>query len=406
MPTYAFAGGVDAIPGWGQRDRVRFLGTWVAGDTWSISFVTSLEGDITVGSGNLTGGEYNYAYIDSNRAFIANGDFWNASAILDATGWEVQNVGSAKFSFSTTFGAGDQAVALALIQGRLAVFGENHIEVWATDADPAAFSRVQILQNAGTFLRGRESVQSIGELDVLYLDYTGVRSLRTKETTLNAYVDDVGTPIDALLQPIISSVLNAPGGEVNIKSIVDPLSKRYWLFLQDRFYVLSMFPSSKVRAWSTYRATYLNGDATTAFFPERLMLYQNKVLVFTSTTHLLLYGGETGEEYDTCIPTADLPWISMSNPATEKQANGVHAAFKGKWQIYASMNPRAVAMTEVVNRGSATDPNSLEDSTYDIGHFPYFAIGTHVHLKAVGVAAAEAQTLSQVTVLYNDTNKK
>ena len=406
MPTYAFSGGDDSTPGWGQRNRVRFVGTWAVGDSWSINLVTNTEGDITLGEGNLEGAAYNYALVHADRVYIANGSFWSFSAILDPTGWEQQNVGAGFQAFTTSYGTGDSAISLAVTQGRVAVFGRRNIQIWNVDANPASFSRAQVIQNAGTI--ASESVQSIGELDVLYLDDTGVRSLRTKETTLNAYVDDVGSAIDATLQGVFSEL--SVGQVETCVSIVEPESKRYWLYVPNKtgilggtIYVLSKFPSSKIQAWSTY----IPGMRC-----DRFMLYNNQVLIkgratgTSNNARLYLYGGLDGVTYDTSIPTVDLPWIDLQTPGKVKQACGLQAAFKGNWQIYASMNPTAGSMVEVVNRGSAVTPNSLADSTYDIGHFNYQASGNHIHLKAVGVAAAEAQTLSMLTLQYNEAHER
>lgn len=403
MPTYAFAGGVDAIPGWGQRNRVRFLGTWVEGDTWSITFATNIDGDFVVGQGQLADASYSYILIDANRVFLANGTYWSFSAIGDPTKWEIQDVGAGFNVFSNSYGVGDEAVSLAIIQGRIAVFGRYHIQIWQTDADPSNFARVQILQNTGTV--ARESVQSIGELDVLYLDDTGIRSLRTKETTLNAFVDDVGAPIDTIIQEVLNGISEST--KAASLSVVEPESKRYWLALNNKIYVLSSFPSSKIRAWSTYLLTFENELGTqspiqAAYFK----VFRGKVYVAASDTLFFVYGGDDGVTYDTAIPAVDLPWIAMDKPATNKQVKGLQAAFSGKWKIYASTQPGAADMTEVVSRGSAVTANSLTDSTYNYGTFPYSAYGSHVHLRAVGEAAPTRQVLSMLTLLYDDANKK
>ena len=249
--TFNFAGGVTAATGWGQRDRLRFVGTWAEGEYWTWQ-VTSAVGDFTLGAGNLYGASYSFLLTYGEKLYAANGTNWNFSAVGDPTGWEEQDIGAGAINFQTSFGFVDEAVSLGVMQGRLAVFGRRNIQIWTVDADPSAYQRIQVLQNIGTV--APRSVQSIGELDLIFLDDTGVRSLRTRETTLNAYVEDLGSPIDEILQPILAGLTDEQ--KATATSVVEPNSKRYWVCVNGTIYVLSQFPMSGILAWSTYEPTY------------------------------------------------------------------------------------------------------------------------------------------------------
>lgn len=253
MPTYTFhfSGGVNAVDGWGQRDQAKFIGTWAIDDRWSLKF-TSTVGDFTLGVGNLTGGTYQFMMTYANRVYLANGANWNFSAIDDPVGWEEQNIGAGSVSYRSSIGYVDSTLAFGVVQGRLAVFGRQSIQIWSVNADPGLFKREQILANIGTV--APNSVQGIGELDVMFLDDTGIRSLRSKEVTLNAYVADLGSPIDSIVQTNLRGLSAAQ--KASAVSVVEPTNKRYWLYLNGVIYVLSNFPLSKVTAWSTYLATY------------------------------------------------------------------------------------------------------------------------------------------------------
>jgi hypothetical protein len=97
-------------------------------------------------------------------------------------------------------------------------------------------------------------------LEVLMLADSGIRSLRTRETTLNAFVVDIGSPIDSLVTALLATLTDAE--KALSCSIVEPSSNRYWLFVPGhsgaagKIYVLSYFPSAQVIAWSTYDPTY------------------------------------------------------------------------------------------------------------------------------------------------------
>lgn len=477
MATFnvAFSGGVDAVETWGQFDKILFNGTWASGDTWTLNFVSTLSGDFTIGAGNLLGATYSYLLTYSDRVFIANGNFWSFSAVGDPTGWEQQNGGAGKIDFQTGQSQQDQTVALAVIQNRMAVFGRYNIQIWNIAADPGEFSRAQLIRNAGTV--APDSVQSLGDLDVLYLDDTGIRSLRTKELSQNAFVEDIGSPIDEIVQAVLEGLTDAEKREA--VSVVDPKTKRYWLYLDGVIYVFSYFPTSKVLAWSTYDPTYqadvdlsglpvypepdannavsgltvgqtyewtpganeinitngattltsageiqpddtgslfitgVEGEACTGslkyqatFVPEKFVIHEGLVYIRTTDADLIVYGGTNGNTYDNCIPTVELPWLDLGTPSTMKKGHGIDVAMKGKWKIKASMNPRATSSIEITRRGSATSPAILTDSTYDVGHFPYTAEGTHVKITATGYMSAIAMKLSKLSFLFSEANVK
>jgi len=469
----AFVGGVNAVSGWGIRDRFRFINTWIAGDKWQAKFTTT-SGDFTLGYGNLDGSSFQFLYTYGDRVYLASGSRWNFSSIGSADGWEEQDIGAGEIDLQTSFGFVDQVASFGIIQGRLAVFGRRNIQVWNIDANPDLFSRVQTLQNVGTV--ASLSVQSIGELDLLFLDDTGIRSLRTKEVSLNAYVTDLGSSIDTIIQGVLQGLSNSQ--KAVACGIVEPESKRYWLHLNGTLYVLSNFPASEILAWSTYLPSYgktfipstgVNYDgaghatitgltigakyewtalandysittaggvtltssgeftptATTAtvtgkasdsytgtlkgqvlFTPEKMVVYNGQVYIRSTDGDLLVYGGTNNSTYDCCIPEAKLPWLDMESPTEIKQGLGLDIAQKGKWHCYASMNPRASAPIEVINRGSATTPDVLSDSTFDVGHFPYSAQGTHLQLRFVGDASSVEQKISKLAFLYNSGNQK
>ncbi len=247
MATFAFAGGVLPLPAYGQRDKVRFVGTWANGDTWTIDGVSTLEGDFTLGKGNIAGQTYTNGLVFRGRVYISFADNFALSANAEPTLWEKQNPGAGVINFNSQYGTQDTVAAFATMQGRLAVFGRQSIQLWNVDADPANFALVQALDNSGTTYP--LSVQSLGDEDVLYLDSSGIRSLKARELTLNAEVNDIGTAVDLLVK---TAVLNNSG---TICAAVEPSQRQYWCFINGSIFVLSKFTGSKIIAWSTYLPT-------------------------------------------------------------------------------------------------------------------------------------------------------
>ena len=200
---YDFAGAVAATLAIGQREKIRFVGTWANGDTWTIRFTSTTSGDFTVGKGNIAGLTFASGFKLRNRMYLGVSTGFALSSNGDVTAWEEQDPGAAVISFLSQFGPQDTVRAFASIQGRLAVFGGLSTQLWTIDADPANFALQQVLDNTGTI--AAQSVKSIGDLDVMYLDSTGIRSLRAKESTLNASVNDIGTAIDLTIRAALVS---------------------------------------------------------------------------------------------------------------------------------------------------------------------------------------------------------
>lgn len=237
----------------GQRGMVLVDQTWASGDTWSIAIDSSTQGNITVGKGNIAGQSYVSCMKLGQRMFICFGSKFAFSAINDLTGWEEHNLGAGVVSFVSQYGAQDSVQSFAHVLGKLIVFGKLSIQVWMADADPNQFALEQTLDNSGTI--APFSVQSVGDYDSYYLENSGVRSIRTKETTGNAFVDDIGSAIDLTIRAALVS-FDASA----VCSIVEPTAKQYWLYLNGTTYVLSNYPTSKILAWSTYKMTYQATD--------------------------------------------------------------------------------------------------------------------------------------------------
>lgn len=248
--TIAFAGGVSPIQGFGSRQLVGFNGTWAAGEHWAFELVSPTLGNIQVGLGQLAGLTPTCLLNFKQRVYIGLGTRFAFSDNDLPTNLEEQDPGAGFVDFMSNFGSQDAIACLGVLQGRLVVLGNRSIQIWTANGDPKQFNLAQVLDNIGT--NAPLSGQQVGDYDFLFLDPdTGVRSLRSREVTLNAYVDDLGVPIDSLIQAALVGY-DASGA----CGVVDPVSKRYWLFLKDKIYVFSMFRSSKISAWTTFLPTY------------------------------------------------------------------------------------------------------------------------------------------------------
>ncbi len=242
----AFGTGTVAIPALGQYEYFLFDNAWVTGDTWSLE-VTSTGATFTVGRGNLptwvTGATVplpNAMYVFNEQAFLANGNQFNYSSPGDPTGWEQQNTNAGFTPYTSQFGHQDAVQAFAAYQSQLAVFGRRSVQIWNWSASPSSQSKSQTLANIGTL--APLSVAGLGDLDVMFMADTGIRSLRAKATTNNAFVNDIGSPIDALITPTTTDCAG-----------VEPTEGRYLCYnTEGQIYVLSYFPTNQIVAWSSY----------------------------------------------------------------------------------------------------------------------------------------------------------
>jgi hypothetical protein len=72
------------------------------------------------------------------------------------------------------------------------------------DPDPLQNVEKQVLENIGTF--APKSVVPFGDIDVFFLSDSGIRSLRARDSSNQAGMSDVGTPIDEYLLDYLSTL--------------------------------------------------------------------------------------------------------------------------------------------------------------------------------------------------------
>ena len=187
----------------------------------------------------------------ANRVYFVAKNRLYFSALGDATQFEQQGIGTGFIDMSNEFAQAEPLTGIAPYQGKLAVFARRSVQIWGISADPTQFAQIQVLPNTGTM--APLSLQAIGDLDVLYLYDTGIRSLRVRDSSLNAIITDIGTPIDALIQAAMLASTTAQ--QAAACSTIEPTGGRYWIYFNGTIYVLSYYPSSKIAAWSTYLPT-------------------------------------------------------------------------------------------------------------------------------------------------------
>jgi len=376
---------------------------WNVGDTWTVTIEPLNATNITLGKGNISGSTFPFGLVWNNQVWLANNTIFNYSSPGDPTGWETQNVDSGFIQFSSQYGNSDLVQSMATYQGNLAVFGRRSIQIWyptpgTTITAPVALK--QTLNNIGTF--APFSVQPLGDLDVMFLSDTGIRSLRARDLTLNAFVNDLGTPVDSIVQQAIAA---CPQGLLKyVCAIVEPTQNRYWVSIPDADglsatgYVFSYFPSAKVVGWSTYNFTYPNAQQVqTPFVPQKFVVLDDVVWA-TDGTAIYAYGGPYGGMYDTCPGTFAIPFYDLKRPGISKTMKAVDFDVMGKWQVLGSLDwPTASPET-----GAGYTPltgDAFVGSSFDSGMLPFPGNGSHVSILFQTQDAAPS-SVNEVVVYY------
>jgi hypothetical protein len=303
------------------------------------------------------------------KAHVTSGSSLFFSGVNQPTKWGNNGTGAGFINLSNNSGGNEALTSLALYQGQLAAFARRSIQLWAIDTDPANNRQGQILSNTGTF--AANSVMSIGEIDVFYLSDSGVRSLRARDASNAAVVNDVGTPIDNLILTEISTLSEAQ--KAACCAIIEPIDGRYWLAIGSKVYVYSYFPNSQVAAWSIYEPGFTVSKFTT----------KDGRVYARSGNVIYLYGGTNNAEYDSSTVEVILPYLDGGKPAHQKTLNGLDMTVEGSWQVFIGMDPIAV--------NARDDCGTITQPTFSLGRIMANGTGTHVGIRMVNSSAGYAR---------------
>lgn len=321
-----FTGGVAAVAAVAQVVKIVFGGTFEPLDTITVT-LNAVAYKLT-GRAAATGSSL---HVQSNRVFTGAGPAVLYCKLNDPTNWTDATVttGAGRVVMSTDSDGTQSVVGLAPYQGAMAVFSETTVLIYAISADPAAFARLQELPNTGT-LAGR-AITGYGANDVFYLDATGVRSLRARDASNSAAVDDAGTAFD----PFVQSVISAASGRAvqDADSIIEPGTGAYWLSVGNTVLVLTNYPGTSVRGWTYYAPGFAVTDM------ERI---GNRVFIRSSGTIYVL-GGLSGATYPVAGEVAarvEIPFLTARDDAGLKQFFGFDIGAIGDWTVTALVDPK------------------------------------------------------------------
>jgi hypothetical protein len=246
--------------------------------------------------------------------------------------------------------------------------------MWSVVSDPKQNALGQVLRQTGT--KAPWSVQQYGSGDILFLASSGIRSMKARDISNSAAVSDIGSPIDDLVRSIPET------DRVYCRSVLEPVVGRVWFAFRRNIFLLSFFPGPGITAWSNYKVD---------FDIEYIVACGDRLFV-RSGNDLYLYGGVSGETYDTCKVEVRLPFLDGSKPGHMKMFQAVDATVSGTWNIkiaYDFDHPDAEEDVAVV-----TSP------TWNKGRYELTGFASHMSLRFYN-ETAEPAVVSNAAIHYN-----
>lgn len=336
------AGGVTAVAAVAQINTVRFSGTFETADTFSVT-INGVEFKAT-GLASATG---RTAYVDQKRVWSPVGSLWRYSMLSRPDIWDPANPVSDNdagfINVASDSEGNEDLVVAARYQTLAAVFSANNIVMYGLDPDPANFAIGNTLENTGTI--SPQAVVRYGNNDVFYLDQTGIRSLRARDSSNAPFVSDIGNAIDTFVQDYVDSL--SLQQVANATAAIEPRDGRYWLVIGGRIFVLSFFPGAKISAWSFYEPTEFGVDEVQS------VVRQRKLIFVRAGDYLYAYGGLSGAAYpedDEVVAEVEMPFLSAKSPATNKQLLGFDFAATNVWSVELAFDPNHPDKTINVGR--------------------------------------------------------
>lgn len=364
----AMAGGVDTVNGVSQRTTLPYSGTPVSGSSTTIT-VTETENaeyPFYFGATRMAGLTPKYCLTHRSKVHVLADTYMLSSGLDNPTKWRISDLGTSFIDLSNNVNGSEDLVSAAPYQGKLAIFTRDACQVWTIDVDAAQNAQGQIIQNSGCI--APHSVLNWGEVDVFYLSDSGMRSLRARDSSNQAVVNDIGTPIDT---DIVTELRAHTAEEVlNARAIVEPKDGRFMVTIGEKLYVLSQFPASSILAWSTYEP---------GFTINAMCVADGRLYVRAADGKVYLYGGADNNTYDDCTVTVTLPYLNGGKAANQKKLQGIDITSDGTWEFYAGTDTYRPEVRDLMA--------TITDSSLQLGRIQAYGVGTHIGVKLISLGA-------------------
>jgi hypothetical protein len=282
------------------------------------------------------------------KGYVVDQETFHISAVNDPS--DMDGTGSGAVDISFQDGGAGRIIGLTPYYSQIAFFSENSVQFWSVASDPLA-NQFQRTIRANPV--GPRCITPYGDGDVLYLGLTGVRQLSARDSSNFAAIDDVGAPIDELIQDEIRNITFTSEFKGNAfalmpTTVIDPITGQFWMCIGNKVYVLSRFRSSGVLAWSQYdlpsadpeRAALINQSVASASQVADICRWEQSIILRNAANEFYLLGGESLSEYDQSEVEVITPYLDMGAPGKDKSVRGIEIAGSGTWRMEINTTPR------------------------------------------------------------------
>jgi hypothetical protein len=326
----------------------------------------------TEGSGK---GYYVRTY--QSKIYSVTGKYLYFSAVNDPKLWD-SGTGHGYINVSLQDADSEMLTSLEVYYDKLAVFSDEATQLWAVDPDPLQNAYVQLLRGSGT-LAPRSPLQ-YGSGDVLFLDKSGIRSIKARDSSNSAAVSDIGSPVDPTVR-LMRATLSDPYMSKAV-ALLEPSVGRFWMCFPNEVLVLSYFPGPKITAWSVQ---------TLGFTMQHAVTCAGKIYFRDTNNGLWVYGGTDGLAYDNCGVEVRMPYLSGKKPGHNKIFEAIDMTIKGTWEVRAAYDVNAPEAEETIG--------TFTQSTWSHGRSEMTGYASHVSLRFYNNDALPAE-LSNVAIHY------
>lgn len=298
----------------------------------------------------------------AQKMFIGSGENLFFSAIQDSTDYGAgAGIGDGVIVMSTHAQGSEALTGLARYDEYVAVFGRRNIQTWFFDPDPTLSKQAQVLEETGCI--APRSITQFGDGDVFYLDRSGVRSLRARDSSNSAATSDIGSAIDPLVTVQIDTI--GETAAANAIGLIEPRDGRFWLIIDDTIYVFSYFAAARVSAWTEYKPGFSITDA---------VVWGDRVWLRSGDT-IYVYGSLPDQpyQYSDGIGEAWLPYLDADQPARAKHLMGLDVSLRGAWDVHVSMDPNNQTVEDRVG--------TIDQTTFGLDRVTTNGIANHFSLR-------------------------
>ena len=309
--------------------------------------------------------------VDTTRTSVSQTD---SKVLIDAA----PDTGRGYNNLSVQDSGGEAPVSLEVYYNKLALFMPQSTQVWAVDPDPLKNQYTQLLRGIGT--KARRSVLQYGSGDVLFLDSSGIRSLKAKDSSNSASVSDIGSPVDPTVRDLkLSKGESYVNGAI---ALLEPSIGRFWMCFRDEILCLSYFPGPAITAWSVL---------TVPFQIQHAVTCNGRIFFRDTANKIWVYGGAHGTTYDNSTVEVRMPYLNGKKPGHNKTYEAIDLTISGTWEVRVSYDFNNPESEEVLGTFTASTWNSFKSELQ--------GYASHVSFRFYNTVTGDAK-LSNFAVHY------